>query len=68
MGDNFRSQVIAVVKAVRAAVAPARNRTLPGEAAAVPKVAASPPEGGWDVGIRLSGEGAVRRGDGRCLG
>ena len=68
VGDNFRSQVIAVVQAVRAAVAPARIRTLLGEAAAVPEVAARLPEGGWDVAIRISGDGELRRLNGRYLG
>jgi probable rRNA maturation factor len=60
--------VIAVVKAVRAPVAPARIRALIEAAAAGPELAARLPDGGWDLTIRISGDRELRRLNRRFLG
>jgi probable rRNA maturation factor len=60
--------VIAVVKAVRAAVAPAWIRSVIQATAAVPEVAARLPVEGWDLALRISGDRELRRLNRRFLG
>jgi probable rRNA maturation factor len=60
--------VIAVVKAVRAPVAPARIRSVIRSAAEVPEVAARLPDTGWELALRISGDRELRRLNRRFLG
>jgi probable rRNA maturation factor len=60
--------VIAVVKAVRAPVAPARIRSVIRAAAEVPEVAARLPDTGWELALRISGDRELRRLNRRFLG
>jgi len=56
------------VKAVRAAVPPAVIRSVIDAAAAVPEVAARLPDPGWELAVRISGDGELRRLNRRFLG
>jgi probable rRNA maturation factor len=60
--------VIAVVKAVRAPVPPARIRWLIEASAAGPELAARLPDGDWELAIRISGDRELRRLNRRFLG
>jgi probable rRNA maturation factor len=60
--------VIAVVKAVRAPVAPVRIRSIIQAAASVPEVAARLPGEGWELALRISGDRELRRLSRRFLG
>jgi probable rRNA maturation factor len=60
--------VIAVVKAVRAPLAPARVRAVIQAAAAVPEVAARLPDADWELTVRISGDRELRRLNRRFLG
>ena len=56
------------MKAVRAAVPPAVIRSAIEAAAAVPEVAARLPDPGWELAVRISGDGELRRLNRRFLG
>ncbi len=60
--------MIAVVKAVRAPLAPARVRAVIQAAAAVPEVAARLPDADWELTVRISGDRELRRLNRRFLG
>jgi probable rRNA maturation factor len=60
--------MIAVVKAVRAPLAPAWARSVIQTAAGVPEVSARLPDGGWELTIRISGDRELRRLNRRFLG
>jgi probable rRNA maturation factor len=60
--------VIAVVKAVRAPLAPAWVRSVINSAAAVPEVSARLPDDGWELTFRISGDRELRRLNRRFLG
>ena len=53
--------MIAIVKAVRAPVAPATIRSVIEAAAAVPEIAARLPDSGWELALRISGDRELRR-------
>ncbi|MDQ6918360.1 MAG: rRNA maturation RNase YbeY [Candidatus Dormibacteraeota bacterium] len=60
--------MIAVVKAVRAPVSPARIRSVIEAAATVPEVAARLPGADWQLALKVSGDRELRRLNRRFLG
>jgi probable rRNA maturation factor len=62
------AEVVSVVKAVRAPVAPARIRAAIQAATGVPEIAARLPDAEWELALRVSGDRELRRLNRRFLG
>lgn len=61
-------EVVAVLKVVRAPVAPSWLRSVVARTAEVPEVAARLPTEDWDIAVKLSGDRELRRLNRRFLG